>query len=369
MRGRGGRAARGRCGRRGRREVGVRSDGEARQVRVGVRVGVLVGVGVRLGCSGVVGGGVVQCGQRAGQSHRLRCWAEVHGDAGNDVSVQVGSEAGVIYILSGLPALRQIAEEGKHIAETLRRAGINRQKAPQQRGCVDETEVQPRGEDGTEDGIAAVVPISEQVMAMRLHAIVYCGVRQPGEPSEDVPDGAGVSWLRGNAQVTDTQVIFQHVVECVQGLQSVMDEAADFSIVAGILVPQLGVDDAFGSNDEATAPEELPQGIVRIYVVMRPPICAAHSEPVYAAEDYISDCQEDHGALGGLGCVRLFRRVEQHAVVEGAVFSNERTQSFPDAIKQGAVGLSKALWPEGIHSVGKFVKFTKHLMVVAFLPS
>ncbi|GBE58941.1 multidrug transporter, putative [Babesia ovata] len=160
---------------------------------------------------------------------------------------------------------------------------------------------------------------TRQVMAMRLNAFVYCGVRQPGEPSEDVPDGAGVPGFCGDVQVTDTQVIFEHVVECVQGIQSVMDEAADFSTVAGILVTQLGVDEAIGSNDKATAPEELPQGIVRIYVVMCPLICAAHSELIDGAEQRVSDSQKDHHALGGLGGVRLFRRVEQHAVVEGAV--------------------------------------------------
>ncbi|GBE59554.1 hypothetical protein BOVATA_010470 [Babesia ovata] len=253
MRGRGGSAARGRCGRRGRREVGGRGRSEARQVRVGIRVGVRVGVGVRLGCSGVVCGGVVQCGQRAGQSHRLRSWAKVQGDAGNDVSVQPTD----VSLCGNKPGNWSI-RWAFGVVEAATVTADGDEEVVRQDSCVDETEVQPRGEDVIKDVIAVVVSISEQVMAMRWHALVYCGVRQPGEPSEDVPDGAGVSWLRGDVQVTDTQVIFQHVVECVQGLQSAMDEAADFSTVAGILVPELGVDEAIGSNDEATAREELP---------------------------------------------------------------------------------------------------------------
>ncbi|GBE59152.1 family transcriptional regulator, putative [Babesia ovata] len=160
---------------------------------------------------------------------------------------------------------------------------------------------------------------TRQVMAMRLYAFVDCGVGETGEPRQHVPDGAGVPGLCGNVQVAGTQVTFEKIVECAQRLYDIVDELSNLLAAAVTVISQFAVLNCGGRHTVAAALEEHAEAAADVNVVIRPLICATHSELIDGAEQSVSDGQKDHGALGSLGGVRLFRRVVEDAVVEGSV--------------------------------------------------
>ncbi|GBE62848.1 hydrolase, putative [Babesia ovata] len=105
----------------------------------------------------------------------------------------------------------------------------------------------------------------EQDVAMRLHALIEHGVRKPCEPRENVPDGAGVPWLRGNTQVTETQVTLEHVVEFVEWLHDIIGELSNLLAAAVTVVPELAVRNARRGDPVAALLEEGAQGGEWIY--------------------------------------------------------------------------------------------------------